>query len=996
MGKVFWRFAALLLLCTFSQGVAAHTVEFETTRVTAPDITLARDGQTLVFSMLGHLFRLPPAGGTAEQLTFGPYYDNQPAFSPDGSQIAFTSDRDGSDGNIFLLHLSGGEPFQLTQVEHAGRPTWSPDGKSIIYLRYSISTSRRPPAVVSRISAQGGKPETLTAPSKVIGSAFFLPDGRLAWSVMEQDNTSSNYVTSIEVMDSKGSASTLRTISGFVDGVLSTPSGDGLYGHRTTGIGRWIPTSEDIVFVPLPANPEKDLLPVSSLGRFDLSPDGKSLYIGDLGRLWRVQLPVGGQEALPLKAHVKLEVQEVTAALKSVPKETASVRAILSPRLSPDGRTLVFGAAGVLWRQPLDGGNAQRISPSEALESEPAFSPDGRQLVFVQTRQGKDSILLLDLATKQIRHLTSAVSISELAWSADGKRIVAVVAVGFDQKIVAYDVADGKSEPLVDASSWSPRPQLSADGHWLYYSSDSTGVGNFYRVALSKGAKPEQISRLSRHLSDARISPDGKWLVFRRNRSILAASLAGNSIQDGDVREISSQGGDTFALTPDGSSVIYSIGRRVWRQPLSGTPRQEIPIRLEISRPVPPPLLVRAVRVLDFASGGFSLETSMLLENGRIQWIGGEGSHQLPAGTTVVDAKGRFAIPGLFDMHVHALGANEEVFLAYGITSIRDTGGGLASLNALQDRSDLTRNPTPRYFYSGEIFEGEHPYWGDGFLQIDNEQDARVYVQQFQQVGASFIKVYPTLPWKLKRVVAGEAHRLGLPVVGHGMSLEEITKSTTLGFFSLEHTPLPDHEYDDVLQMLAASGTRWDPTLAVDGADALLLRDDPGVLADPKFRDFTPEPQIEFALNARYYGAISTDALRGGVSAEFVDIARAHKLGVKLLVGTDAPNPECFYGSSLHWEMARFVEAGLPPIEVLRLATQGGATAVGVEELGAIAPGNLADLVLLEANPVENIRNTETIWRVIKGGWIFDPDKLQKIPHDPSAASAKAEYPAQN
>jgi hypothetical protein len=206
--------------------------------------------------------------------------------------------------------------------------------------------------------------------------------------------------------------------------------------------------------------------------------------------------------------------------------------------------------------------------------------------------------------------------------------------------------------------------------------------------------------------------------VFRRNRSILAASLADNSIQDGDVREISSQGGDTFAFTPDGSSVIYSVGRQVWRQPLSGAPRQEIPIRLGISPPVPPPLLLRAVRVLDFASGGFGPETSLLLENGHIQWIGSESRHQLPAGTTVVEAKGRFAIPGLFDLHVHAVGANEEAFLAYGITSLRDTGGGLASLNALQDRSDLTRNPTPRYFYSGEIFEGEHPYWAMAFYRL--------------------------------------------------------------------------------------------------------------------------------------------------------------------------------------------------------------------------------------------------------------------------------------
>jgi imidazolonepropionase-like amidohydrolase len=108
-------------------------------------------------------------------------------------------------------------------------------------------------------------------------------------------------------------------------------------------------------------------------------------------------------------------------------------------------------------------------------------------------------------------------------------------------------------------------------------------------------------------------------------------------------------------------------------------------------------------------------------------------------------------------------------------------------------------------------------------------------------------------------------------------------------------------------------------------------------------------------------------------------------------VGTDAPNPECFYGSSLQWELAHFVEAGLSPAETLRLATQGAAAAVGAEDLGTIAPGKLADLVLLEANPLENIRNTETIWRVIKGGWLFDPDQLPKIPSEASPVSGKLE-----
>ncbi len=989
MRNVLWRFAVLLVLWALSRGVSARTLEFQTTEVTAADVALSPDGRTLVLAMLGHLFSLPANGGTAEQLTFGPCYDNDPVFSPDGSQVAFTSDRDGSDGNIFVLSLGGRQLLQLTQDEHAGRPTWSPDGRSIVYLRFGHRTRAGQPAVVYRISAQGGKPEALSAPPKQIGSTFYLPDGRLAWSVMEGDSESTDYVTRIETLSSDGAASTLQTARGYVDRVLSSPSGDGLYCHRQIGADRFIPISEDIIFVPVPAGAGKDVLPVSRLGRFALSSDGKRLYVGDQGRLWRVLLPVGGSEALTLRARVKLEIQEVTNPPKSVPREGGSVRAILSPCLSPDGRTLVFGAAAFLWRQPLDGGKAQRISHSDALEREPAFSPDGRQLAFVQRQHGKDSVLLLDLASGQTRVLTSARFISELAWSLDGQRLVATVAAGFDRHVVAFSVADGKSEQLAQASSWSPRPQLSADSHWLYYSSDTTGVGNLYRVGLSKNAKPEQITHLSRHLSDGRISSDGKWLAFRRNRSIWVASLASNSIQEVEVHELSAEGGDTFALTPDGSSVIYAVGRQVWRQPLAGGPRQEIPIRLDVSRPVPPPLLLRGVRVLDFASGGFGPETSLLLENGRIQWIGSERSHHLPAGISVVDATGRFAIPGLFDLHVHAVRASEEAFLAYGVTSLRDTGGGLASLNALQDRSELTSNAVPRYFYSGEIFEGERPRWGDAFLQIDNDQDGREYVRRFKQGGASFIKVYPSLSWKLKRTVADEAHRLGLPVVGHGTSLEEITKSVTLGFFSLEHASEPDREYDDVLQMLAASGTRWDPTLAVMGGDSLLLRDEPEQLVHPKFKGFTPESQIEFAMSAGYYRATATNALRGSLSALLAAVSRAHRFGVTLFVGTDAPNPECFFGSSLHWELARFVEAGLSPAEALRLATEGGAAAVGAEDLGTIAPGKLADIVLLEANPLVNIRNTVTIWRLFKGGWLFDPDKLQKIPSEAMPVSGK-------
>ena len=124
-----------LLLSILSVSVSGRTLELQASRTSAADVTLTSDGKRIVFTTLGHLFALSSPGGTAEQLTFGPYYDSDPVFSPDGSRLAFTSDRDGSEGNIFLLTLEGHNLVQLTHEEHAGRATWSPDGKSIIYLR---------------------------------------------------------------------------------------------------------------------------------------------------------------------------------------------------------------------------------------------------------------------------------------------------------------------------------------------------------------------------------------------------------------------------------------------------------------------------------------------------------------------------------------------------------------------------------------------------------------------------------------------------------------------------------------------------------------------------------------------------------------------------------------------------------------------------------------------------------------------------------------------
>ncbi|MGI8783114.1 MAG: amidohydrolase family protein [Acidobacteriota bacterium] len=996
------------------QGVIAgasatlRTIEFETTQVTEADVAVSPDGQWLIFTMLGHLFRLPVTGGTAEQLTFGPYYDSDPVVSPDGLRVAFVSDRDGGTDtdNIFVLSPANGQITQVTHEPWTGRPTWTPDGRAIVYLSFVGERSDLPSlasgaALLRRIRLGGGEPETVSAPARLFRSVFYLPDGRLAWTVVQfQETGSSRATTRIEVLSSEGTVSTLRMLEAYADRVIASPAGDGLYCRCYLPLASRF--QEHLLFVSFPEGAERQVLPLGSglalhLGpRFGLASDGKTLYLGQAGRLWKIGPVSGVREPIPFSARVKLEIQDPVVPRKAIVVPTGPSdppRSIRDPLLSPDGRTVVFGAAGYLWQQPLGGGHAQRLFEGNAFERDQAFSPDGRRLAFVRTEHGEDQVRVFDFDRRHMRTLASGLSYSGVSWSPDGQRIVFVEREAPSAEtesprlpVVAVNVTDGHKEKLVETVSREAgsRPHFSGDGQWLYF---SLTARTLYRVRLTENAKPVPITQLTRMSGRALVSPDGKWLAFRRNAEIWVARFDREPVTDDDVRQLSPEGSNTFAFTPDGAALTYAVGNRVWRHPLAGGERQEISIRLELHRPTPPPLLLRRVHVLDFPpqtdpaqrdkAGGFGPETSIFIERGRIRWIGSEEGRKFPRDTVILDAGGRFAIPGLFDMHVHGTEGNTEALLAYGVTSVRDVAGYFHLLSSQADRGEASSDPMPRYFFSGEAFRGVRASTQQ--LLVADEGEAQTYVRRWKERGVHFIKVHPPISWRLQQAVAEEARRQGLPVVGHGTTIEEITKGVALGYASLEHFNRPNRVYDDILQMLAAAGTRWTPTLEIALAEDLLLRSEPERLADPKLRAFAPQSCIRQGQTGRNLKAISDEVVRGYSVEWLASIRAGHRRGVKLQVGTDvAGGGNCFFGASLHWELEYFVQAGLEPVEVLRIATQQAAEAVGAQDdLGTLEPGKLADIVLLDKNPLEDIKNTQAIWRVIKGGWVFDPEKLR-------------------
>jgi hypothetical protein len=329
----------------------------------------------------------------------------------------------------------------------------------------------------------------------------------------------------------------------------------------------------------------------------------------------------------------------------------------------------------------------------------------------------------------------------------------------------------------------------------------------------------------------------------------------------------------------------------------------------------------------------------------------------------------------LTDSHTHAAWSNQQItedsLIAYGVTTVRDTGSRLDLINALHDRGDSTNLPVPRYFASGDIFEGFMPLWGDAFLEITNPQEARDYVKYWKELGADFIKAYASLPWYLKSLVAEEAHRAGMPVVGHGLSGEEIVRSVILGFATLEHNG-PSN--DDIVKLLAASGVKVDPTLTIGVGTRTALAGDPPPAIDEKFRTFIPSDAISAARPGGTISELQRAAWRNTLSLTL----RAHRSGVKLLDGTDALMTGVFFGPSMHWELQFLNQADISAADVLRIATVGAAETEGASaELGSLEAGKIGDVLLLDANPLDDIRNTMKIWRVIKAGNVFDPATMR-------------------
>lgn len=432
-----------------------------------------------------------------------------------------------------------------------------------------------------------------------------------------------------------------------------------------------------------------------------------------------------------------------------------------------------------------------------------------------------------------------------------------------------------------------------------------------------------------------------------------------------------------------------------------------------------PTLIIRDVTVIDPTGGPAKPHRTVIVRDGRIEVVASsiaEAGGNSPR--TQVNGTGKYLIPGLWDMHVHMVFGDwfpraKEVtlplFIANGITGVRDMGGELDVLQRWRKEVSAGILIGPRIVMSGPMLDGPKPRFPSS-IAIKTSDDGRRAVDDLKHRGADFIKLQSLIPRDAVFAIADEAKKQGIPFVGHVPDAVRASEASTIGQKSFEHligifegsSPLEDHfiegaktesqflsTYDpklaEKLFALLAKNQTWQcPTLVWELGGNLIEERDlvhdtraqyvPAYWKEVTWKRFTDQVEHEF----------NTDDLatrKRFVEKELKVVNAMHHAGISFLAGTDTPpGVYIFPGFSLHEELERFVAAGFSPLEALQTATLNPAKFLGREnELGTIERGKLADMVLLDANPLDDIHNTQKIAGVVANGRYFSRTDLDNM-----------------
>ncbi|GAB3735460.1 DPP IV N-terminal domain-containing protein [Spirosoma lituiforme] len=980
-----------------TQASAVDSIRVTITEGTNMAADLSPDKSQLVIDLQGTLWLLPSAGGTAKPIT-DPLGDcRQPSWSPDGRQIAFHSFWDGR-YHIWSVSATGGKPRQLTSGVYDDRePHWSPDGKQLVF-----SSDRSGNYDIWQLNLADGKLTQLTHDLANDFNPAFSPDGKQIAFISDRTDAPGVYVLT------PGTDEKLITPAiGKLAGVGWQPDGSHLYYNILNN------TQSGLATVSLTNNKAQILTEVSD----DVFPFRVSwlsateyLYTAN-GLLKRRKIGSKTDQTIPFQALIALPRNTYKRKVYDFDSQKPQpVLGIKGAAISPDGKQIAFAALGDLWLLTKGTKTPERMTQGPTMELEPAWSPDGTKLAYVSDRNGTMDVWIRDLRTGQDRSLVDMTDdLHYPTWSPDGSKLAFYQsdprnAWGRSTLYVAdvtytADVTAPKTRKVHESifvpsqASWSPDGKTIAVSALHPYSSRyREGVSEVLLISLA-GTEDRYVSPAPAHSLATRgqngpvWSPDGSKMAYVLDGLLWVTDVKPDGNIVGTPRQLTTEQAETPTWTSDSKSLLF-LATDVFKQVYLADGHMEThPMDLSwtISQPTGT-VVVHAGRLFDGRANTYRTNVDILIDGHRIKAI---LPHQAGRSGTLVDASTKTVIPGLFEMHTHQHSMVGEkigrLWLSFGITSIREPGADPYDALERKEAWASSTRPGPRQFFTGGLTDGTRIYYGAA-TSINSDEQLDRELNRSVRLGYDLIKTYVRMPDAMQQRITAFAHAHGLPVSSHEIfpamrydvdAVEHIGGTSRRGY-SPKITAM-NRSYQDVIQLLAKSGMNITPTASLQGGFSVLTTKDPSLLENRQYKAFYSEDYT----NALMAGSAQYAKLNPGYLSNFGNLQKGVKAlvdaGAHVTAGTDSPFVP--YGMSLHTELQVFVDAGLSPYQALRSATLWAAETVGVsKDLGSIEPGKLADLVIVNGDPLTNIRDVLNVEQVIRNGEVLPMERLLRHP----------------